>query len=265
MPWPCGSPVVGDLTRSVGAVARGCTRRVRDRYDHLENIVHDQLVMHSITALRIAVGAVFLGFGVLKFFPGVSPAENLSRTATDLLTFRLIPGSVSIVVVAALECFIGVCLLAGRWMRLAVWLLALELVGILSPLVLLFGRLFAGPHGAPTLEGQYVLKDIILVTAGMVIAAASFRGGRLVRGDLGPAARIPEGAPLDADHKLAVVLAGISDETMIGELCARHEISESQFYTWRDASLEAATLALAEDASVPDEAATGRRGAVSQA
>jgi uncharacterized membrane protein YkgB len=47
--------------------------------------------------------------------------------------------------------------------------------------VLLPGRLFSGPHDAPTLEGRYVLKDIILVAAGMAIAAGTFRGGRLVR------------------------------------------------------------------------------------
>ncbi len=60
-------------------------------------------------------------------------------------------------------------------------MLAAQLVGILSPLLIEPGRLFSGPHGAPTLEGQYVLKDLILVAAGMVIAAGTFRGGRLVR------------------------------------------------------------------------------------
>ncbi len=39
--------------------------------------------------------------------------------------------------------------------------------------MLLSGRLFDGPHGAPTLEGQYVLKDIVLVGAALVIAAAT--------------------------------------------------------------------------------------------
>jgi len=67
-----------------------------------------------------------------------------------------------------------------------VWLLAVQLIGILAPVVLLTGRLFSGPHHAPTLEGQYVLKDIILVAAGMVIAAGTFRGGRLVRDEPPP-------------------------------------------------------------------------------
>jgi len=155
--------------------------RLRDAFEQVEERVHGVLVRHSITALRVTVGAVFLGFGMLKFFPGVSPAQDLSIKTIDLLTFGLVPWRAGLVVIATLECFIGICLLANRWMRLAVWLLAVEFIGILAPLVLLPGRLFSGPHDAPTLEGQYVLKDIILVAAGMAIVAGTFRGGRLVR------------------------------------------------------------------------------------
>jgi uncharacterized membrane protein YkgB len=172
--------------------------RVKDRVLHFENVVHHRLVAHSVTVLRISVGAVFLCFGALKFFPGVSPAESLTKATTHLLTLGLVPGGVSMVAIATLESVIGICLLASRWMRLAVWLLAIQFVGILSPLVLLPGRLFAGPYHAPTLEGQYVLKDVILVGAGMVIAAATFRGGRLVRGDPPPVSRRPPDAALDA-------------------------------------------------------------------
>jgi uncharacterized membrane protein YkgB len=161
---------------------------ITDRFVAVENALHGMLVRGSITALRVAVGAVFLGFGFLKFFPGVSPAQGLAIRTIDLLTFGLVPWQVGIVAIAVLECFIGICLLANRWMRLAVWLLAVELVGILAPIVLLTGRLFSGPHHAPTLEGQYVLKDVILVAAGMVIAAGTFRGGHLVRDEPQPAA-----------------------------------------------------------------------------
>ncbi len=152
----------------------------------LENRIHHQLVQHSISALRVAVGAIFLGFGVLKYFPGVSPAQNLTEATTHILLLGLVPGRAALVAIATLECLIGACLLANRWMRLAVWLLAVEFVGILAPLVLLPGRLFGGPDNAPTLEGQYVLKDIILVAAALVIAAGTFRGGRLVRSDPPP-------------------------------------------------------------------------------
>jgi putative oxidoreductase len=165
------------------------------RFLRLEDSIHHQLVLHSISALRIAVGAIFLGFGVLKYFPGVSPAQSIVEATTHILFLGLIPGDVAIKIIATLECFIGICLLANRWMRLAVWLLAAEFVGILAPIVLLPARLFTGPHDAPNLLGQYCLKDIILVTAGLVIVAGTFRGGQLVRTDPAPGARRQDPAP----------------------------------------------------------------------
>jgi putative oxidoreductase len=214
------------------------------RFLHLENQIHHQLVAHSIAALRIAVGLVFLGFGVLKFFPGVSPAEDITRATTHILFLGLGPGGAAMVMIATLECVIGVCLLANRGMRLAIWLLAIEFVGILSPLVLLPGRLFAGPHHAPTLEGQYVLKDIILVAAALVIAAGSFRGGKLVRGDLAPSTVVDPDAEIDAEAKARLVLATVSDAGVIREACQRNQVSEADFYAWRETSLAGATEAL---------------------
>ncbi len=173
------------MNRSGDGRARTCVATLLHRFIAFENVVHRLLVRYSISALRISVGAVFLGFGVLKYFPGVSPAEMLATDTTDVLFLGLIPSSVAIYIVATMECFIGICFLigSGALMRVAIWVLAAQFIGILSPLAIDPGRLFAGPHGAPTLEGQYVLKDIILVGAGMVIAAGTFRGGKLVRAE----------------------------------------------------------------------------------
>ncbi|MGI9185765.1 MAG: hypothetical protein ACR2GZ_12550 [Solirubrobacteraceae bacterium] len=218
------------------------------RFLHLENTLHHQFVAHSVAVLRVAIGAIFLGFGVLKYFPGVSPAQGLAEATTRILFFGLIPGRLAIIGIATLECFIGASLIAGRPMRLALWALAAEFVGILSPLVLLIGRLFSGPHHAPTLEGQYVLKDVILVGAAMVIAAATFRGGRLVRGDLPPTAQIRPHEPLDGEQKLRLVLEGASDHNLIAELCERQQISEAEFYQWRETARVGAAGALGQDA-----------------
>lgn len=190
---------------------------------------------HSISGLRIAVGAIFLGFGVLKYFPGVSPAQNIVEATTHILFLGLIPGDVAIKMIATLECFIGICLLANRWMRLAVWLLAIEFVGILAPIFLLPGRLFTGPDHAPNLLGQYCLKDIILVTAGLVIAAGTFRGGRLVRSDPAPGDRSHDETQPEP-KELPVVLDDVSDERLITALCERHHLSEPEFHEWRETS-----------------------------
>jgi uncharacterized membrane protein YkgB len=151
---------------------------LRDRLGRLDSALHRWLVAHSITFLRVSLGAVFLSFGFLKFFPTVSPAEQLVMDTTSMLTLGLVPGSVAIVAIAVLESVIGLWLLSGRALRGAIYVLVIELVGILSPVVLLGDRLFSGPHHAPTLQGQYVLKDIILVAAVLVLAA-TVRGSRL--------------------------------------------------------------------------------------
>jgi hypothetical protein len=75
------------------------------------------------------------------------------------------------VIIASLECIIGLLLISGRGLRVAIYLLAGQLIGILAPLVLFTGGLFDGPHNAPTLEGQYVIKDFILVASGFVVAS----------------------------------------------------------------------------------------------
>lgn len=154
---------------------------VAHRLDRIDERVHRWLVAHSLTALRLSLGAIFLVFGFLKFFPGVSPADFLVQETVWKLSFGLVPGPVGLVLVALLETTIGVAFLTNRLMRLAVPLLLFAFVGILSPLVLFTGQLFSGPDGAPNLTGQYILKDVILL-AGSLVVATTLRGGRLQAG-----------------------------------------------------------------------------------
>jgi len=130
---------------------------------------------YSIDMLRISLGLVFALFGFLKFFPGVSPAEDLAIRTVDTLTMGFVSGSVALWLTAAVECFIGLTLVTGRLLKAGLVTLGFALVGILSPVVLFFGELFPG---APTLEAQYVLKDLVLAAAGLVVGAAAL-GSRL--------------------------------------------------------------------------------------
>lgn len=134
------------------------------------------LTRHSITVLRVSLGLVFLGFGVLKFIPGASPAEDLAVRTIETLTLGAMSGGTALLVTAFAESFIGLTLITGKLLRVGLVVLAGSLLGIMSPLVLFFTELFPG---APTLVGQYVLKDIVLVAAGLVVAARAL-GARLV-------------------------------------------------------------------------------------
>lgn len=135
---------------------------------------------HSIDVLRVSLGLVFLGFGLLKFIPGASPAEELATRTVVALSGGILSDQVAIVVTAVAECLIAVTMISGRFLKAGLVVLAGSLVGIMSPMVLFFSELF--PDGAPTLEAQYIFKDIVLAAAGLVIAAKAL-GGRLTTDD----------------------------------------------------------------------------------
>ncbi|MGR6917564.1 DoxX family protein [[Actinomadura] parvosata] len=134
------------------------------------------LARHSIDVLRVSLGLVFVAFGTLKFFPGVSPAEALSVATLEKLSLGLLSGYAAQAVIAAMEVFIGLTLVTGKLLKTGLVVMTGALVGFFAPYVLFFTNLFPG---APTLEAQYIFKDIVLAAAAMVIGARAL-GARLV-------------------------------------------------------------------------------------
>ncbi|MEQ4203891.1 DoxX family protein [Actinopolymorpha sp. B17G11] len=129
--------------------------------------VADWLNAHSITVLRVSLGLVFCLFGALKFVPGLSPAEDLAIATIDRLTFGIVSGGAALMLTAVTETFIGLTMVTGRFLRSGLVVLGGALVGIMSPLVIFAGELFGN---GPTLEAQYVIKDIVLAAAGLAVA-----------------------------------------------------------------------------------------------
>lgn len=126
---------------------------------------------YGIPLLRISLGIVFFWFGFLKFFPGTSPAEMLATKTISILTFGLIKPSVSIYMLAALETLIGLGLITRSYMRITLLLLFGQMLGTVTPLFFFPAETFTVFPFVPTLEGQYIIKNIILVSAGIVIGS----------------------------------------------------------------------------------------------
>ena len=61
------------------------------------------LAEHGLALLRISIGLIFVWFGVLKFWPGLSPADHLAAETIDLLFFGLITEDLARVLLATLE------------------------------------------------------------------------------------------------------------------------------------------------------------------
>ena len=137
------------------------------------------MARYGILFLRISMGIVFLWFGVLKYFPGLSPAVDLATRTIERLTFGLIEPGVSIIILATWECLIGLGLIFGLFMRATLLLLFLQMLGTITPIFLFPQEVFTVIPYAPTLEGQYILKNIVIISAGLVVGA-TVRGGKVV-------------------------------------------------------------------------------------
>ena len=166
---PSSSVVSAPPARSAGL--RSVAEAALDR-------LADLLAAHSITALRVSLGVVFLTFASFKFMAGASPAEGLAIATVDKLTLGVVSGDAALLMTAVMETVIGLCLLTGRFLRLGLVVLATAMAGIVSPLVLFSDQMWTG--NGPTLIGQYVFKDIVLIAGGLVVAAHAL-GARLHR------------------------------------------------------------------------------------
>jgi uncharacterized membrane protein YphA (DoxX/SURF4 family) len=154
-------------------------RRWYGDFDRLDARITQLMARYGIVLLRIGLGIVFFWFGVLKFFPGLSPAQDLALRTIDILTFGLMPPGLAIAILAAWECLIGIGLITGRFLRTTIFLLLAQMVGTVTPVFFFPREVFTVIPIAPTLEGQYIIKNVVLVAAALVIGA-TVRGGRVV-------------------------------------------------------------------------------------
>ncbi|MFW0718653.1 DoxX family membrane protein [Pedobacter sp. N23S346] len=135
-------------------------------------------VRNGMNILRICLGIIFIWFGVLKFFPGLSSAEEIAGRTILKLTFGTIKPAVSMPVLAVWECIIGLGLISRAWFRLTLILLYLQMAGTFLPLVFFPHETFNHSLLVPTLLGQYIIKNFVLISGGIVIGA-TLRGGKL--------------------------------------------------------------------------------------
>jgi uncharacterized membrane protein YphA (DoxX/SURF4 family) len=146
--------------------------------DRVDIRITGTLARIGVPAVRIALGIVFLWFGVLKFFPNLSPAELLAARTIERLTLGAVQPDISLPLLAAWESVIGIGLILGRWLRGILFLLAVQMAGTFTPLLLFPEETWSIFPIAPTLEGQYIIKNVVLIAAGMVVGA-TVRGGRI--------------------------------------------------------------------------------------
>ena len=152
------------------------------RQDIIKNYdgpITEWMARWSMPFLRVSVGIVFLWFGILKFFPGLSPAQDLAIRTIDILTFGILGDSLIIYTLAIWETLIGIGLVFKIYLRETLALLFLQMIGTITPIFFFPGEVFTQiPYGL-TLEGQYIIKNMVVISAGIALGA-TVRGGRIV-------------------------------------------------------------------------------------
>ena len=134
------------------------------RLDDLDLRIAFWMNRHGVRLLRVALGVVFIWFGALKLVPGLSPAEALvANTVVWFDPVWFVP------LLGVWEVLIGVGLLIRPAIRGALFLLVLQMPGTFMPLILLPEVCFtAFPYGL-TLEGQYIIKNVVIIAAALVV------------------------------------------------------------------------------------------------
>lgn len=153
--------------------------RARSLYNQIDQMIVRWMARHGIRLLRLSLGIIFLWFGALKFFPELSPAEDLATRTINQLTFGLISEEVALMILATWECLIGIGLLFRLFLRGTLLLLFVQMLGTITPIFFFPGEVFTQFPFGLTLEGQYIVKNIVLISAGIVIGA-TVRGGDVV-------------------------------------------------------------------------------------
>ena len=147
-------------------------------FDRIDIRITRWMARYSLDILRFGLGVIFIWFGALKFFPGLSPAEELVRN-----TIYFFDPDFFLPILAAWEVLIGIGFLSGfftnKLQRVTILLLFLQLPGTALPLFQLPEVRWSSFPFVLTIEGQYIIKNLVIIGSALVIGA-TVRGGRLV-------------------------------------------------------------------------------------
>lgn len=136
-----------------------------ERFDRWVIRTAQQLYM---PVARLAFFIIFFYFGLLKLI-GLSPASPLAQALTER-TIGMQFFDTSFIILAVLECLIGILFLIPKATRTVILLLFIHMAVVCSPLILVPDHIWNGIL-VPNLEGQYIIKNIALIAVAIGIAA----------------------------------------------------------------------------------------------
>lgn len=136
-------------------------------YEKIDRKISRFMKKWGIPAMRISFAILFIWFGILKPF-GLSAAEPLLKATVAWMPFW--EAELWLGIIGWWEVVIGITFLFKPTTRIAIGLLFLQMVGTFMPLVFLPHLTFQeGNLLLPTMEGQYIIKNLLIISAALVI------------------------------------------------------------------------------------------------
>lgn len=128
---------------------------------------------------RVSIFVIYFWFGLLKVL-GLSPASGLVAALLERTIPFLTPEQF-IFAFGAFEMLVGLLFLKRGWEKLAIPLFFLHMATTFGPLVMLPAATWQ-QAGVPTLEGQYIIKNLALIACVLAIAARMRTSQEIARG-----------------------------------------------------------------------------------
>ena len=153
----------GDTEEREGAPPNSAVPNWLVRADHT---LIELLRRHSVRILRWALGIVFIWFGLLKVIGRSPVAELVSQTLPWL------PADAAVKSLGVVEVIIGLGLITGLALRIILLFFLLQMIGTFGIFIAVPEKTFS--HSNPlllTTTGEFVIKNLVLIAAGLTVAA----------------------------------------------------------------------------------------------
>lgn len=140
-------------------------------FEKVDKKVTRWMKSNGLTLLRLSIGIIFFWFGFLKYFDALSPAEDLAVNTIGTITFGVISEKIILYGLATWEVLIGIGLIFKIFLRETLLLLYLQMIGTFLPVFLFPDEVFNVFPFSLTLEGQYIVKNLVVMSAGIVLGS----------------------------------------------------------------------------------------------
>lgn len=130
---------------------------------NIEQKIYSFLSTYYVWILRISMAIVYIWFGILKPFDS-SPAADLVANS-----IRFLPREPFFIFLGIWETLLGIMFLIPRLTKITFWVFVVHMMGTFTPFITLPGSVFIDFPFALSLEGQYIIKNVVLIAVAIAI------------------------------------------------------------------------------------------------